>query len=65
MHTIDVVGAIRRKFSETGNPTHVPLLKGANSFIAELTNTGVLVDYLGNQPFLPWTVFQEAICVLI
>ena len=32
---------------------------------AELVEGGISVDNLGTQPFLPWAVFQEAICVLI
>lgn len=35
------------------------------TFNAELKADGIVVDNLGNQPFLPWIVFQEAICVLI
>ena len=35
------------------------------SFSAHITPDGIMVDNLGSQPFLPWIVFQEAICVLI
>jgi hypothetical protein len=58
------VEAIKRKFAETGSPTKVPLLNG-RKFTAELTDGGVIVSNLGNQPFLPWAVFQEAVCILI
>jgi hypothetical protein len=64
MDVIHAVEAIKRKFTETGSPTKIPLLKGG-SFTAELTDEGVIVDNLGNQPLLPWAAFQEAICVLI
>ena len=65
MDSIEVFDAIRRKFSVTGNPTQVPYIRGIGSFTAELTDNGISVDNLGNQPFLPWVIFQEAICVLI
>jgi hypothetical protein len=64
MDVIHAVEAIKRKFTETGSPTKIPLLRGG-SFTAELTDEGVIVDNLGAQPFLPWAAFQEAICVLI
>ena len=64
MDVIYAVAAIKRKFAETGYPTQIPLLKG-DSFTADLTDEGIRVDNLGNQPFLPWAVFQEAICVLM
>jgi hypothetical protein len=65
MNTLEVVDAIRRKFSVTGNPTQVPYIGKTGSFAAQLTDTGISVSNLGAQPFLPWAVFQEAICVLI
>ena len=65
MDSNEVVTAIRSKFSVTGNPAQISLLKGTGTFLAELTVTGIRVDNLGTQPFLPWAVFQEAIIVLI
>ncbi len=65
MNTLEVVDAIRRKFLVTGYPTQVPYIRGTGSFSAELTGTGIRVDKLGNQPFLPWAVFQETIYILI
>jgi len=64
MDGIKVVTAIKTRFQETGSPAIIPLQKDG-TFTAELTTDGVMVDNLGNQPFLPWLVFQEAICVLI
>lgn len=64
MDGIKVVKAIKSKFQETGSPADIPMQKGG-TFNAKLTNDGILVDNLDNQPFLPWIVFQEAICVLI
>ena len=65
MDSNDVVTAIRSKFAETGSPAKVPYIRGTGSFTAELTDTGIRVDNPGNQPFLPWAVFKEAIIVLI
>jgi hypothetical protein len=64
MNVVQAVEAIKSRFAETGSPTLIPLLK-SGEFIAELTVEGVKVDNLGNQPFLPWAVFQEAVCALI
>jgi len=64
MNGIEVVKAIKPKFQETGSPVDIPMQKGG-TFSAKLTNDGVLVDNLDRLPFLPWIVFQEAICVLI
>lgn len=61
---IKVVKAIKAKFEQTGSPAMIPLQKGG-TFTAEITTEGLLVDNLGKQPFLPWLVFQEAICVLV
>jgi len=65
MDVIYAITAIKRRFAETGHSTQIPLLKGGSSFTADLTDDGVRVDNLGAQPFLPWVVFQEAICVLL
>jgi hypothetical protein len=64
MDVIYAITAIKRKFVQTGRPTEVPLLKGG-SFIADMVDEGIMVDNLGAQPFLPWVVFQEAVCVLM
>jgi hypothetical protein len=47
-----------------GNPTQIPLLKGDESFEAELSTDGIYVDNLGTQPFLPWVVFTETVSLL-
>jgi len=64
MDVIYAVNAIKRKFAQTGHPTEIPLLKGG-SFTADLVDEGIVVNNLGAQPFLPWVVFQEAVCVLM
>ena len=64
MNVIQAVEAIKHRFAEGGSPAKIPLLK-RGSFTAELKPDGVAVDNLGNQPFLPWAAFQEAVCVMI
>ena len=59
----EVVGAVRRRFAETGSPVRVPLLT-RGSFMAELSEQGVYVDNLGSAPFLPWAAFEAAVEVL-
>jgi hypothetical protein len=55
--------AIRIQFSIIGNPATIPLMNGKD-FSAELVEEGVMVSNLGNQPFLPWEVFEETIVLL-
>ncbi len=62
---LDIVSIIKRKFQETGNPAYIEKLKGNGSISAKLSNDGVYVDNLGNQPFLPWVVFTKTISLLI
>jgi len=64
MDIIRVVQLIRNKINETESPVTVPLIKGG-TFTVRLVNEGVEVDNLGAQPFLHWSVFQEAVCALI
>lgn len=64
MNSIEVVQAIKHKFAQTGTPVRIPLQKGG-SFEAALTEDGITVNNLGNQPILPWVVFQESVCVLV
>ncbi len=64
MDGITVVSAIKRKFEQSDSPAKIPMQK-RGTFTAELKTDGIFVDNLGSQPFLPWIVFQETICVLI
>ena len=64
LNVISAVEAIKQKFAETGSLRKIPMLK-RGSFTAELTNDGVLVDNLSDEPFLPWATFQEAVCIMI
>jgi hypothetical protein len=61
---IDVVTLIKKKFNHKGDVAIIPLQRGGN-FKARLVDGGIEVDNLGNQPFLPWRVFQEAIVILM
>ena len=65
MNTIDIVEAIRHQFSITGSLAQVPYIKGRGTFKAELTEDVIRVDNLWTQPFLPWTVFQAAVNILV
>ena len=64
MNIVKAVEVIKRRFAETDGEVTIPLLRGGH-FAAALTDKGIKVDNLGNQPLLPWEVFQEAVCVLI
>jgi len=64
MNVIGAIEIIKEKFSQMDTPAKIPLLKGG-TFTATLKDYGIEVDNLGNQPFLPWIVFQEAVCVLL
>jgi len=65
MNTIEAVEIIRDQLRASGGTAEVPLLKGSRAFKVRLVEGGVEVDNLGGQPFLPWTVFQEAINTII
>src|SRR5574341_1208601 len=60
-HAVEV---IKQKFEKAHYPVQIPLQKG-RSFRAYVTDEGIMVDNLGNQPLLPWIVFEEAIDFLI
>jgi len=64
MDVLQVPQAIRQRFRETGPTTEIALLNRGH-FTATLREDGIVVSNLGNTPFLPWAVFQEAICVLL
>ena len=64
MENSEIIDIIKRRFDEVGNPTQIPLLKGGRSFEAKLSTKGIYVDNLGNQRFLPWTVFTETVSLL-
>ena len=65
MNIVQAVDIIKLRFSITEISIEIPLLRGDKTFSTEMTKEGVLVSNLGNQPFLPWEVFQEAVCLLM
>ena len=64
MDSIDVITAIRAKFSEVGSPALIPMSKADRFFKAEVAKEGVYVDNLGENQFLPWAVFTETVALL-
>lgn len=64
MENQNIINIIKNNFDEVGNPAPIPLIKGSNTFRAELSKDGIYVDNLGNQPFLPWKVFLETVSIL-
>lgn len=58
------VEVIKRKFERIGHQVKIPLQKG-RSFKAMMTDEGIMVSNLGNQPLLPWIVFEEVIDLLV
>jgi hypothetical protein len=56
-----IITKIKNQFDKKGNPAKIPLMKGNKFFVARSEEEGIYVDNLGNQPFLPWRVFSEAI----
>jgi len=64
INSSNVVIKIREKLLKHGGIVFVPLQRGGR-FKVKLVDGGVDVSNLGDQPFLPWIVFQEAIYVLI
>ena len=64
MNVITAIEKIKDNFVGQGIKARIPLIKGG-FFTAQIANDGVEVNNLGNQPFLPWVVFQEAVCVLL
>ncbi len=59
----EVIKTIINKFSNA-NKAKIPLLRGNRYFLAELIESGIKVDNLGKEPFLPWGVFIETVKLL-
>lgn len=64
MQDQELINLIKNKFEEISNPARIPLIRGNGTFKAELSTDGIYVDNLGNQPFLKWDVFIEAVSIL-
>jgi len=60
---IDAKKLIRKRFEEVDNPAIIPMQNGG-FFNATLRDDGIEVSNLGNQPFLPWSVFDETLILL-
>ena len=58
------IEVIKQKFERIDRKVSMPMQKG-RSLKPSMTNEGVIVDNLGNQPLLPWVVFEEAIDLLV
>lgn len=63
MGNVNVITAIRKKFSETGSPVLI-MMAGRRSFQARIAEEGVYVSNLDSKPFLPWKVFTEAVSLI-
>ncbi len=61
MNEHDVITRLKECFAAEGGHAFIPLIRGDKPFRAELSEDGVYVDNLGNQPFLPWAVFVAAV----
>ena len=57
--TKKIIDVMKYKFGDKDVVT-IPAQRGA-SFTAQLSEDGIYVSNLGNQPFLPWEVLTEAI----
>jgi hypothetical protein len=58
------VEVIKQKFERIDHKVRIPLQKG-RVFKATMTDEGIVVDNLGNQPLLPWVIFEEVINLLV
>ena len=64
MDGILAVEVIKQKFERVDHKIIIPLQKG-RAFKASMTLEGIIVDNLGNQPLLPWVIFEEVINLLV
>jgi len=64
LNATQAVEVIKSKFSHVGQTARVPKLRGG-FFSAQLIDSGIEVSNLGNQPFLPWGVFEETVNPLL
>lgn len=60
----EVIDIIRHWFDSVGGKAAIPLFKGKRTFTAQVSDRGVWVDNLANQPLLPWRVFTETVSLL-
>jgi hypothetical protein len=55
---------IKRKLQDADSIVDISLQKG-RMLTARLVDPGIEVSDLGNQPFLPWKVFEEAVDLMV
>ena len=60
MNEHEVITRLKERFAAEDGQAFIPLIRGSKPFRAELSEDGIYVDNLRNQPFLPWAVFVEA-----
>ena len=65
MDVVTAVEVIKLQFKDSGGETATIPLQRGEPFTAKLTAEGINVSNLDDEPFLPWAVFQEAVCILI
>lgn len=64
MNQLDAKSIIEKKIRDEANKdgsVSIPLKKGTGRIYVKLAKEGVMVSNLANQPFLPWSVFEETI----
>src|SRR3990172_12716145 len=59
-----VVDIIKRKLRDAGSIVNIPLQKG-RMLTVRLMEDGLEVTDLGNQPFLPWNVFEQTVDLMV
>jgi hypothetical protein len=67
MNNINISSIIEKKFHEEAGgklSVTIPLKKGTGRIFMKLAKDGVTVSNLANQPFLPWTVFEETLALI-
>lgn len=58
-----VTKKIREEANKEGSVS-IPLKKGTGRIHVKLAKDGVMVSNLANQPYLPWSVFEETIALI-
>jgi hypothetical protein len=67
MTNLPIASIIEKKIREEAGKdgsVSVPLKKGEGRIIVKLGKDGLMVSNLANQPFLPWTVFEETMALI-
>lgn len=56
---------LKKELYKASQPIEVPLLKEGQFFTVTSSSEGVYVSNLHSSPFLPWSVFEETIILLL